>query len=79
MDAGTGAVGATVRHRIENGRFQRGILLEDHALELAERRRRLDPELVGEQVSRILVRGQRLRLPSRSVKREHLLPPETLA
>jgi hypothetical protein len=70
------------RFRPRRGRRQRQVearvLPEDQPLELAERRRRLDAELVGEQAPRLLVRDERVRLPARPVEREHLLPPQPL-
>ncbi|HET9198188.1 MAG TPA: hypothetical protein VFN92_08060, partial [Solirubrobacterales bacterium] len=62
-----------MRHR----EIQARILLEDPSLEVAQRWRRLDPELVGERAPGLLIRGERLCLPPRPVEREHLLPAQT--
>ncbi|HEY7692075.1 MAG TPA: cupin domain-containing protein [Gaiellaceae bacterium] len=57
---------------------QHGVLAENGAFELAQLRRRLDPELV-ERRPRRLVGVQRLFLATGAVEREHLLPPKGLA
>ena len=59
--------------------LERRILAQDRALELLQRRARLDPELVDEHASRGLVGGQRLGLAARPVEREHQLAAQALA
>jgi hypothetical protein len=59
-------------------RLQRRILPQHGALELLERRTRLDPQLLDQGRPRGLVRSKRLGLPAGVVEREHQLPPETL-
>ena len=59
-------------------RLHRGIVPEDRLLERAECGRRLEAELVGEQLPRLLVRGERLGLPTRAVEGEHQLRPRPL-
>ena len=65
--------------RPREGRAERWILTQDGALELLQHRARLDPELVHQQPSAFAVAGERLRLPSAAVEREHQLPPRLLA
>ena len=55
-----------------------GVLLQDRALELAEARRRLDPELGVERLARRAVDVERLRLPAGSVQGPHERAHETL-
>ena len=55
------------------------VLVEDRALELAERRSRFDPELVGERRAGALVRAQGVGLPAGAVERQHELAPQPLA
>ena len=59
--------------------LERRILRQDAALELVQRRRRLDAELLHERLARPPVDVERLGLASRPVEREHQLPTETLA
>ena len=61
------------------GELQRRVLLEDPSLELLELRRRVDPQLVREQVLRVPIGVERFCLPAGSVAREHQMPPQTLA
>lgn len=49
------------------------VLAQDGRVQIAERLTRLDPELVDEERARLAVGRQGVRLPSRSVKREHEL------
>src|SRR5439155_4159247 len=51
---------------------------ENRPLELLQRGRRLDPELVDEQPPALAVPRERVRLPAGTVEREHQLPPWTL-
>ncbi len=55
------------------------LLAQDAARELPQLRRRLDPELVDEQPTALVVETDRLRLPASPVEREHQLRPELLA
>ena len=59
--------------------LERRVLLQHPPLELAQRRRRLDPELVGERAPERLVARERLGVPARPVEREHVLRAEALA
>ena len=45
---------------------------------LAEIWARIQPQLVGEETAEVLVRGERLRLSSRAIEREHELSPQAL-
>jgi hypothetical protein len=54
------------------------LLAQDPARELPQLRRRLDPELVDEQPSALVVETDRLRLPASPVEGEHQLRPELL-
>ena len=67
------------RARPPRRRTERGVLLEDLALEMPERLARLEPELGGEVLPAVLVRLQRLRLATRAVQRQHELTAEALA
>ena len=51
---------------------------EDRALELLERATRLDPELIHEHLSRVLVHAQRVGLATRAVEGEHELSASAL-
>ena len=62
-----------------SGEIERRILLEDLPLERAQRRRRLDPELLVEQRAEVLERGERVRLPAGAIQRDHQPAPERLA
>ena len=55
------------------------LLAQDAARELPQLRRRLDPELVDEQPTALVVETDRLRLPASPVEREHQLRAELLA
>ncbi len=55
-----------------------GILGKDGGLEVLQFRRRVDPQFLDQDAARPSVRSQRLALPSRPIKSEHLLRPETL-
>ncbi len=57
---------------------QRRVVSEDRPFELPERIARLDPELVDQRPSRPLVDGERVRLPSRAIEREHQLSAKPL-
>ncbi len=54
------------------------ILIEDRPLEAAQRRPRLDPELLDQRGPRRPVGVQSLRLPARAVEREHQLASQAL-
>ena len=56
-----------------------GALFEDRGLEVADRGRRLEPELVAQPVAEVVRGAQRLGLPARAVEREHQLAAEPLA
>ena len=49
------------------------LLAEDRAVELLQRRARVDPELLDERAASLLVGLERLGLPPRAVEREHQL------
>ncbi len=53
--------------------LERRILIQDLPLELAKRRRGLDPELVDEGAPRLLIRRQRFGLAAAAIEREHQL------
>ena len=55
------------------------VLLQHQPLELAQRSRRLDPELLGERPPECLVAGERLGVPARPVEGEHVLGAKTFA
>ncbi len=55
---------------------ERGILAEDPFMQPREFRRRIDAELVCEDLPRPLERRQRIRLPSFAIQRQHQLSPE---
>ncbi len=55
-----------------------GVLHEDRHLDVAQLPTRLDAQVLDEGVARGLVRGQRVRLPTRTVERDHQLSPESL-
>ena len=59
--------------------LERRVLAQDRALQLLQRRARLDPELVDEHAAGGLVGGQRLGLAARPVEREHQLAAQALA
>ena len=65
-------------HRSAAGR-ESGLVPEDLRLEPLELRAGLDSEFVDEAGARILVDLQGLRLPARTIQREHELPAEGLA
>ena len=54
-------------------------MLEDLSLEFAQRGRGLDAEVVRQRMPRLLIGTESLRLPARSVQRQHVLPSEALA
>jgi hypothetical protein len=58
---------------------ERGVLVQDEALQLLQLRRRLEAELVGQVGARLLVGAQRLRLPAAAVEGEHVLGAEAFA
>ena len=64
------------RRRVD---VQRRILLEDRALELAQRLAGLDPQLLDQRAACALVHGERVGLAARAVEREHQLPAQPLA
>src|SRR5262249_57037155 len=57
---------------------ERRVLLEDRALELAQRVAGLDPELLHERPARALVDGERVGLSPGAVQREHQLATQAL-
>src|SRR4051794_12666470 len=59
-------------------RVEGGVLSEDRLLELAQRASGLDPELLDECSSRLLVGLERLRLAARPVQRNHQLATQAL-
>ena len=59
-------------------RRKRGILLENRALYLAQRRTGLDPELGDERPARALKRLKRVGLATAAIQRHHLLCPKAL-
>ena len=58
---------------------QRRVLRQDRAFEVAQRRARLDAQLVGQRAPRVLICRQRLRLPAGPVQRPHQLAAQPLA
>ena len=60
-------------------RLEGRLLAQHHARELAQGRRRLDPELFPEDLARLVVDLERLCLSPGSVEREHQVRPELLA
>ena len=69
---------STVCPRVGGGEIERGILVENRALELPERERGFDAERLHERASRIAIRRERVRLPSRAIESEHELGAEAL-
>jgi hypothetical protein len=55
------------------------VLPEDRGFQVVQRPARLDPELFDEVPSRVAVRGERLRLSTRSIQRPHELAAEAFA
>ena len=55
------------------GRVEPGVLPQDRRVQLLERRAWLDPELADEGPTRVVVRLERIGLPTRAVEREHQL------
>src|SRR5438034_8234476 len=53
--------------------LERRVLAQDRALELLQRSARLEPELVAQQLARVAVDRQRIRLPPRAVESQHQL------
>ena len=51
---------------------------QDRALQLLQLRPRFEPELIDENATRLLVGGERIRLPARAVQGEHQLGPKPL-
>ena len=60
-------------------RSERRVLVEDVALELLERRARLDPEFLRERAPGVGVGVERIRLAAAAVERDHLLPAQAFA
>jgi hypothetical protein len=54
-------------------------VIQDRALQLAQRLARLDPQLANERPAPVLVDLERLRLPPDAVKGEHQLGAQALA
>ena len=70
----------TVLARAGHGlRLERRLLAEDRRVQLLERRRRLDAELLDEHPARLLIGLERLGLPPASIEGEHELAARTLA
>jgi hypothetical protein len=59
--------------------FQRPVMKEDQALELAKLSSGLEPELLGKEPPRVSISLERVRLPAGPVEREHEPAPEPLA
>ena len=57
---------------------ERGVLLEDHALERAQLLAGLEAQLDVERATRIVIGGERIALPSCAVQREHELSAQAL-
>ncbi len=55
------------------------VVVEDLLLELLQLRRRVDPQLVGQQPPRLLICAEGISLPARSIQGEHELAPETFS
>jgi hypothetical protein len=55
------------------------VVIKDAGLQLAQARSRVDPELVDQAVTDLVVGPQCFRLPSRSVERQHEQLPKALA
>ena len=55
------------------GQAERLVLAEDRGLELLERGAGIEPELLGERVSRRAIRSERVGLTARAIEREHEL------
>ena len=72
------SLGAGRGVRSHSSDVQLRILIEDRPLEAAQRRPRLDPELLDQRGPRRPVGVQRLRLPARAVEREHELATQAL-
>ena len=68
-----------VRGRAAVAAVEARVLPQDRAVQLAEGRARLDPELVHERAASVLVGLERLRLPAGAIEREHQLRAQTLA
>ena len=69
--------GPSARRRTR--RVDRRVLPEDRLLEGLELAARLEPELVGERTTRVLVARERIRLAARAVEGEHELGAQPLA
>ena len=59
--------------------LERGILIQDPPLELAQRRTGFDPELFDEVLATALEGVERVGLSPAAVEREHQLSPQALA
>ena len=73
---------ATARRRAARRAAERGerrVLAQDRALQLAQPRARLEPELLHEPGARVAIDRQRLLLAPRAVEREHQLAAQLLA
>ena len=64
--------------RCPGGQIERGVATEDSQLELLEAGTGLEPQLLGQATSELLVDLERLGLPPRSVEREHELAAQPL-
>ena len=60
-------------------RSQLGVVVQDPALELVQRRARLDPQLVDEHRAGLLERVEGFRLPAGAVQRDHQLRAQALS
>src|SRR5262245_55614455 len=67
------------RRRLASCRLELRIVREHLALELAQPRARLEPELLGESGTRLAENVEGVRLPPRAVEREHQLRAQALA
>src|SRR5207248_3123914 len=59
--------------------LERRVLVENSLLEVAQCGARLDPQLLDERATRVLVRGERLALPPTAVEGQHELAAQPLA
>jgi hypothetical protein len=65
--------------QLASGGLEVRVVREHPALEVAQLRARLEPELLGESGTRLAVYLERVRLPPGSVEREHQLRAQALA
>jgi hypothetical protein len=60
------------------GRRERGLLDQDRGFHLSQLTARFETELVDQHLAGGLVRGERVRLPTSAIQREHQLAPQAL-